>query len=257
MILWVEGEITPLLAHNFGVRVAAYLGNELTIVIDSNGGDVDSACWMGLAIQEFEGLSEAYVLRAESAALLTALAADHVVAAKDATGLLHSARSKALGSLLSPELLRAAAEHTEHTNANVAKFLERKTTEPASFWRMLMAFNQRLTAEHMAGLGLVYEVSLLSSADLRDKYRPAARRRSRPRPAEIKIDPEALAEWARLSRNSLRYVQAAHFRTGQMNPTEVHNSDGREPYCCNDAYFEVMARRQLQSAESALLRLQT
>ena len=166
--LAITHEITPATAAAFADRIKASGHEELEVLIDCPGGDVDAAFAMANAIHAAKGHTTAILLRADSAALFVSLGADRRIAARDGTALLHNTTIEVPGRVsVTAGELRTAAANTERTQLDVSRALELETSTPTHLWQRLMAGNTRLNAEAMLKHRLVSAISPWSKARLR------------------------------------------------------------------------------------------
>lgn len=144
MKLAVVGEITARSAAAFVAAVEGYKGETIEVLVDSRGGNAHGAMLMGEALRRFKGDSKAIVLRAHSAALIAAIGASRVIAAKDASGLVHAVMFGMPKSVDFPSsALRAVANGMERLETEAYRLLASKAGP-----RELIIFSSTELAEH-------------------------------------------------------------------------------------------------------------
>ncbi len=145
MKLEIVGEITKASAAAFVARVEGCRDSQIEVLVDSGGGFLGGAMQMGEALRRHRGRTVATLLRADSAALVAAIGASRVVAAKDASGLVHHVTSHLPSSVGLPSaVLRAAADVADRAEAEVYFLLASKARP-----RELIIFSSAEMATHV------------------------------------------------------------------------------------------------------------
>lgn len=158
----MSGAISDSSAQRFISTVENYGGSLLEVYVDSEGGSLDGAFKMAAALQRFQGRTEVFLGRAHSAAAYVGLPADKVIAARDATVLLHPLTivSTAVHNATASDL-KSIANHLESMKVTASRMLEARSGTPDSYWRLLMEEETYLAAEALLEHRLVDEISPL------------------------------------------------------------------------------------------------
>lgn len=165
--IWVRGEISDRTASDFKTDLAAFEGLHIDVVVDSIGGQVESALSMAEAVRE-HGRVTAFYVRADSAALVIGLGAEEVVCAKGSDFLLHEPTIQIPRDVMvTPGEMRGAAAGADDGLVRASRLMEKRSGRPDSFWRLLASEGRRLTAEEMVKWGLANRVSDYTAAELR------------------------------------------------------------------------------------------
>ncbi len=168
MKVTIQGEITERLANGFVATLADAGNQEVDVLIDSPGGQLDAALSMAAAVEAYPGRVDAILIRADSAALSIGMPADTVTCALDGYYLLHppSIEIPAKVAVTSGEM-RAAADSSDVAFRRFSRLLEARSGHTDGFWRLLAAEGRRLSAEKMVEFHLADKVSAYPMAWLR------------------------------------------------------------------------------------------
>lgn len=136
----ITGEIEWRLVERIAAQLNAHQGAaEVHLTVNSPGGLVGAAFDLYAAIRRHPaGRKTALIRKAESAALLIAMAADERTASLDAVILLHCAASGLTGRCTAQEH-EDAASHLRWVDTNMASLLAHRTGHRASTFAAAMA----------------------------------------------------------------------------------------------------------------------
>ena len=165
--LVIRDEITSATALAFARSVRDTKADEIEVLIDCTGGEVDASFDMALSLQRFKGRTTALLLKADSAALFVALGVDRRIAARDGIARLHNVTAELAGdqSVNAPEL-EGAADDLRSYERNISRLLENATGTPAHKWQGWIDAKTTMDAEAMLKHGLVERISRWPKAAL-------------------------------------------------------------------------------------------
>lgn len=130
-------------------------GEDITVEIASNGGEVDAATQMAGALQKYKGQVTVQILaNAYSAGTIVAMGGNKVQMAAGAKMMIHNSAAGADGDY---HEMDSASEWLQKTNQSIAAMYAEKTGKAASDFLALMDKTTWLTADDAIELGLADE----------------------------------------------------------------------------------------------------
>ncbi|KGH55228.1 Clp protease ClpP [Oenococcus oeni] len=130
-------------------------GEDVTVEVASDGGEVDAATQIAGALQQYKGQVNVQILsNAYSAGTIVAMGGNKVQMAAGAKMMIHNSAAGADGDYHD---MNNASEMLQKTNQSIAAMYAEKTGKPASDFLALMDKTTWLTADDAIELGLADE----------------------------------------------------------------------------------------------------
>lgn len=131
---------------------------ELEVFVASPGGDFGAAFDLYVYIARHRAAKKTAIIRkAESGALLVAMAADHRIAERDAPILLHGASAPCVGRATAASHTEAA-EHLRWVDANIAALLAYRTGKSPEIFLAAMADEEPASLAWCLDMNLIHEI---------------------------------------------------------------------------------------------------
>ncbi len=156
----VCGEITQRMAAAVAARLeASPEAGAINLHIDSNGGEFGAAFDMFVVLRRHRAAKKtAYVARAESAAALVMLAADHRIAMPGASVLLHGAAMAAQPGRWTADQHAEAADLLRWIDEQQAAIFAYRTAQPAEIFAAAILDEEPATAEWLLANNVIHKI---------------------------------------------------------------------------------------------------